>query len=55
MFKWIKAYREASKPMKGFYITLWVYMLAIIITTVFVYARLDYVRSYPMKKSEQSK
>lgn len=46
MFKWLKAYNEASSQTKFFVLNWLVYGLAILITTVYCYARLDFVRSY---------
>lgn len=46
MFKWLKEYNEASSQTKYFVLNWLVYGLALLITTVYCYARLDYVRSY---------
>ena len=46
MFKWLKDYNDASSQTKFFVLNCLVYGLAILITTVYCYARLDFVRSY---------
>lgn len=46
MLKWLREYDEASPQTKYFVLNSLVYGLAIIITTVYCYARLDFVRSY---------
>jgi hypothetical protein len=46
MFKWLKEYNEASSQTKYFVLNWLVYGLAILITTVYCYACLDFVRSY---------
>ena len=46
MFKWLKEYNESSSQTKYFVLNWLVYGLALLITTVYCYARLDYVRSY---------
>lgn len=47
MIRWIKEYNEASSQTKFFVLNGLVYGLAIIITSVYCYGRLDFVRSYP--------
>jgi hypothetical protein len=46
MFKWLRDYNNASGQTKVFILNWLVYGLAIILTTVYCYARLDFVRSY---------
>lgn len=46
MFRWLKLYNDASAQTKVFVLNWLVYGLAILITTVYCYARLDFVRSY---------
>jgi len=46
MFKWIASFQRADREMKWFILTWVIYGIAIIATTVYCYARLDYVRSY---------
>lgn len=45
MFKWIEEYQEANPQIKYFIINWIIYGLAIIVTAVYCYARLDFVRS----------
>lgn len=54
MFKLIRLYNKADKQTKYFILNWVVYGLALILTTAFCYARLDYVRSTkaPMKTEE---
>lgn len=56
MIKWLKQYYEAS-PQTKFFILNWViYGVAIIITTIYCYARLEFVRSdreaHPTEKQD---
>lgn len=46
MLKWIRQYRDSPKEIKIFTINWLIYGLVIIITTVYCYGRLDFVRSY---------
>lgn len=62
MFTWLKQYNEASTQTKYFVLNWLVYGLALLITTVYCYARLDFVRSYKtpaaieaQNKAEQNK
>jgi len=52
MFKWLKEYRQATSQTHYFFLTLAVYGLVLLATTAYVYARLDYVRSYPTAQHE---
>lgn len=45
MIQWLKNFQEASPQTKYFILTWFVFGLAIILSTLFVYGRLDYVRS----------
>lgn len=47
MFTWLKEYGEANPQTKYFVLNGLIYGLAIIITTLYCYGRLDFVRSYP--------
>jgi hypothetical protein len=47
MFKWIEAFKEADWRTKFFYLNWAFYALAIIASTLYCYARLDFVRSGP--------
>jgi hypothetical protein len=46
MIKWLRQYNEANAQIKYFALNWLIYGLAIIITTIYCYARLDFVRSY---------
>lgn len=46
MANWIEQYNESNPKTKSFILTWIIYSLALVITTVYCYARLDYVRSY---------
>lgn len=45
MFKWIEEYQQANPQIKFFVINWVIYSIAILVTTVYCYARLDFVRS----------
>jgi len=46
MFKWLTKYNKSTSQTKYFTLNAIVYGLAILITSVYCYARLDFVRSY---------
>lgn len=46
MFRWIQQFFNASSQTKYFALNWAIYGILIILTTVYCYARLDYVRSY---------
>jgi len=46
MFKWLDEYGESRTQTKYFVLNALIYGLAILVTTVYCYARLDFVRSY---------
>ena len=46
MFKWLRLYGEADPKTRYFILIFLINGLAILITAVYCYARLDYVRSY---------
>jgi|LakMenEpi03Aug12_release.lakeMendotaPanAssembly.Ray.scaffolds.fasta_scaffold110694_3 hypothetical protein len=46
MLKWIYKFKDASPQTKYFALNWFVYGLALIVSTVYCYGRLDYVRSY---------
>jgi len=54
MLKWLKRYNRAKPQIKYFALNWLVYGLAIIITTIYCYARLDFVRSYRTPVVEQN-
>ena len=47
MFKWMKAYKESDRQVQIFTLNWVIYAIAIILTTIYCYGRLDFVRSYP--------
>lgn len=47
MFQWLKEYDGSTAQTKYFMLNGLVYGLALIITTVYCYGRLDFARSYP--------
>ena len=47
MLKWIQNFRKASAQTQFFFLNCIVYGMAIIVTAIYCYVRLDYVRSYP--------
>lgn len=51
MFTWINQFKSASRQTKYFILTLLLYMIAMIWTTVQAYARLEYSRSDMAKQS----
>jgi hypothetical protein len=53
MFKWLKEYKESTSQTQYFFLTLAVYGIALLVTTVYVYARLDFVRSYKTSPTAQ--
>jgi hypothetical protein len=56
MLTLIQKFREASFQTKFFVLNWIVYTIAIIVTTIYAYARLDFVRSYDVsKKIENNK
>lgn len=53
MIRWIRQFQNASSQTKYLVLNWVVYGLALIASTLYCYARLDYVRSY--KATEQVK
>lgn len=53
--KWIRQFREANSHTKYFIFNWFLYGFMIIASTVYVYARLNYVRSTPLSSSQQEK
>lgn len=47
MFQWLKEYDGSTAQTKYFMLNGLVYGLALIITSVYCYGRLDFARSYP--------
>lgn len=52
MFKWLDDFFNASFQTKIFIITIFLFGFAIVVTTIYCYARLDYVRSYKTPTKE---
>lgn len=46
MFRWLYRFTESTKETKWFILNWAVYILLLILTTLYCYGRLDYVRSY---------
>lgn len=46
MFEWLKEYSAATSQTKFFFLNGLIYGLAILITSLYCYGRLDFVRSY---------
>lgn len=55
MANWIEQYNESSPKTKSFILTWFIYGLALLITTVYCYARLDFVRSHPSPAASDAK
>jgi len=54
MIRWFHRYYEASRQTK-FFIWNWaIYGIALLITTIYCYGRLDFVRSYPAPSTVQA-
>ena len=47
--------RESDFKIKNFYFNIFIYFVAMIASTIYVYARLDYVRSYALPKEIHQK
>lgn len=58
MFRWIKQFVQSSRQTKFFVLNWFIYGLALVVTTIYCYARLDFVRSYqkipPKSQTSQS-
>jgi len=56
MFQWVKSFRESSSETKNAIFALLFWALPVILTAIFCYARLDFVRSYetPLKSVEHT-
>ena len=55
MLEWLKEYDESNPQTKYFVLNALIYGLAILITTVYCFGRLDYVRSYRTPVTEELK
>ena len=54
MFKWAAWWGNSSAETKWFAFNWAIYLLVIILSTVYCYARLDYVRSYQKVDSKEA-
>lgn len=54
MANWMDEYNQSTPKTKSFLLTWIVYALVLIITTVYCYARLDFVRSYKTPEDLQT-
>ncbi len=54
MFKWLNSYNKATAQTKYFILTLVAYGLALLLTTIYVYARIDFERSYKPEKAAET-
>lgn len=54
MFQWIKQFNKADFQIKLFIFMMALYGITMAVTTVYCYARLDYVRSYSTQTTERS-
>jgi len=54
MFQWIKKLKTSSRKTKVFIFTGVVYLLATVITTIYAFARLDYIHSIRKTDTQQS-
>lgn len=52
MLTWIKQFRSANRQTQYFVLNWLLYGVAIVLTTVYCYGRLDYVRSYRSTPAE---
>lgn len=55
MLKWMRLYNKANPQIKYFALNWFVYGIVIVITTIYCYGRLNYVRSYPTPKDPETK
>lgn len=52
--KWLLQFTNASSKTKWFIFNWAIYAIVMIVTTLYCYARLNYVRSYTLSSQEQS-
>lgn len=52
MLCWVRQFKDASPQTKYFVLTWFIYGITLIITTIYCYGRLDYVRSYRTDKAK---
>lgn len=53
MFKWIQTIKNSDSKARWFYFQYIIYLVAIIASTIWAYARLDFVRSYEAKQEKE--
>lgn len=53
MMTWIQQFRRANPKTRWFIFNWAIYILLMIVTTIYCYARLDYVRSYALKPTTE--
>lgn len=51
MFRWIKEFIKATLATQAFFVVTAIFLLVIIVTTIYSYARLQYVHSYKEQSS----
>jgi hypothetical protein len=52
MIQWIRKFQASSRQTKFFIFNWVIYGVLLLITTLYCYGRLDYVRSYKFKTTE---
>ncbi len=55
MTAWIAKFRKGEFKTFNFYFNVFIYGAAIVLSTLYVYARLDYVRSYALPHTQIEK
>ncbi len=55
MLKWIQTIKNSSNTAKWFYFQYVIYVLVMILTTMWAYGRLDFVRSYEVEQKQELK
>jgi hypothetical protein len=52
MLKWVQSIKNADSKARWFYFQYIIYLIAIILSTIWAYVRLDFVRSYDAQQEE---
>jgi len=55
MFEWIQTIKNSSNKAKWFYFQYVIYVILIIISTLWAYGRLEFVRSYDASQEKELK
>jgi len=55
MFQWYQTIKNSSNKAKWFYFQYFIYALAIILSTLWAFGHLDFVRSYEMEQEKEVK